>query len=181
MLCVRHHGARKDGLNARETSDRPDPRHVVIVPDRPAHVAQRAHHHSEREDEPELGLVDALVALRHPDDPPVVERPGGDYSEDDPDEAPEVCQALVVTNVNVNVNVRNDSQSGTPRELREGGTHDLAGIEAVGHGEDCGRARRDETCRDVAGISEIRKRRAPLTSRRTQKHRRNRHAHECKP
>ena len=80
--------------DARETRNRADPRHMVVISDRPAHVAQRAHEHGEREDEPELGLVDALVALRHPDDPPVVERAGGDDGEEDPDEASEVCQAL---------------------------------------------------------------------------------------
>ena len=80
--------------DARKTRDRADPRHMVVISDCPAHVAQRAHEHGECKDEPELGLVDALVALRHPDDPPVVERAGGDDGEEDPDEASEVCQAL---------------------------------------------------------------------------------------
>ena len=71
---------------------------MVVAADRPAHVAEHAKQHVEHEDEPELGLVDASVAPRHPDNPPVVERARGDQGEGDPDDGSDVCQALPVKN-----------------------------------------------------------------------------------
>ena len=71
---------------------------MAVVPNRPPHIAKHAKQHAEHEDEPELGLVDASVASRHPDDPPVVERARGDQGEDDPNDGSDVCQALPVKN-----------------------------------------------------------------------------------
>ena len=87
-----------DGTDVRETRNRADPRHMAVVPDCPAHIAKHAKQHAEHEDEPELRLVHASVAPRHPDDPPVVERARGDQGEGDPNDRSDVRQALPVKN-----------------------------------------------------------------------------------
>ena len=73
---------------------------MVVITDGPANIAEHTDEHAEDcEDEPELGLVHAAVVLSHPDDAPVVEGAGKNHREGDPNEARQVCEALVVNSV----------------------------------------------------------------------------------
>ena len=83
--------------DVRYAGNSSDPRHAVIIPDSPAYVPKHAEERAgyEDEDKPVLWLVDSSVVLGHPDYAPVVEPPGDEQREDDPDEGSEICQALV--------------------------------------------------------------------------------------
>ena len=83
--------------DVRDAGNSSDPRHVVIVSDGPSYVPKHAEERAgyEDEDKPVLWFVDSSVVLGHPDDAPVVEPPGDEQREDDPDEGSEICQALV--------------------------------------------------------------------------------------
>ena len=83
--------------DVRDAGNSSDPRHVVIVSDGPSYVSKHAEERAgyEDEDEPVLWLVDSAVVLGHPDDAPVVEPPGDEQREDDPNEGSDICQALV--------------------------------------------------------------------------------------
>ena len=75
--------------------DGPDPWHVMVVSDGPADVPEYANEQAEHEDQPELGLVHPAVALGYADDAPVVERASDEQRKDSPDDARQVCEALV--------------------------------------------------------------------------------------
>ena len=75
--------------------DGPNPRHVVVVSHSPADVSKHTYEQAEHEDEPELGLVHPAVALGYADDAPVVERASDEQRKDSPDDARQVCEALV--------------------------------------------------------------------------------------
>ena len=73
----------KEGRDVHYACDRSDPRHLVVVSNRPAYVAKHAEQHRLRQDKPERRLVDASIALGHPDDPPVAERTSHDETKDE--------------------------------------------------------------------------------------------------
>ena len=83
-----------EGRDVREACDRSDPGHMAVVADCPAQVAKCPKQQAEHEKESELGLIDAPVASGHPNDPPVAERTSSDHCEDNPDDAPNVSEAL---------------------------------------------------------------------------------------
>ena len=77
-------------MDVRDACDGSYPGHTVVVSDSPAHIPKHAEEHAEHEDESILRLIDTAVALRHPDDAPVVERSSDEHREDDPDNAAQV-------------------------------------------------------------------------------------------
>ena len=83
QLC----GKRRMAKDVRDACNGSYPRHAVVVSNSPAHITKHAEEHAEHKDESILGLIDTAVALRHPDDAPVVERSGDEHREDDPDDA----------------------------------------------------------------------------------------------
>ena len=84
---------------------------MVIVPDCPADVPKHAEEHAGHEDESVLGLIPPAVVSRHPEDDRVVERPGDNQCKDDPDERPNVRQALVKDRHGDERRVRHERQS----------------------------------------------------------------------
>ena len=86
QLC----GKRRMAKDVHDACDSSYPGHAMVVSDGPAHISKHSKEHAEHKDEPIFRLVDAVVPLRHPDDAPVVERPGHEHREDDPDDAAQV-------------------------------------------------------------------------------------------
>ena len=110
----------------------------MVITDGPANIAEHTDEHAEDcEDEPELGLVHAAVVLSHPDDAPVVEGAGKNHREGDPNEARQVCEALVVhVGSGEQVSWGHDSEAVRGGEIGRG-TYILGCVEAVLEGEDC--------------------------------------------
>ena len=93
---IRH----RKGRDVRETCDCSNPGHVAVVSDCPAHVSTRADEQADHKDKPKLGLIDAAVSSRHPDDPPVSEGTSNNDSNDTSDETGQMGQTLEnVTNM----------------------------------------------------------------------------------
>ena len=66
-----------------------DPRHVVLVSNRPAYECEKAEEHTWHENKPEFGLVDPMIPLRHPDDDAVIDYSGASRK-DNPDKTSQV-------------------------------------------------------------------------------------------
>ena len=104
-------------VDIRYACDGADPGHVVVVPDCPSHVPEHGEEHAGHEDETILRLVDPAVVQGHPDDDPVVERPGDEQREHDPYERSKVCQALVEERHGDKLGVRGKGQGSGNAQL----------------------------------------------------------------
>ena len=80
----------REKWDVRKACDGSDPGYMTVVSDRPAYVAKCLKQYAKHEDDAVLRLVDALVAPRHRDDPPVAEGTDGHHRNDDPDKASDV-------------------------------------------------------------------------------------------
>ena len=120
---------------------------MVVVSDGPANISEHDNENAEDcEDEPEIGIVNSAVPLGQKEDDKVVEGAGKKHSEGDPNEACQVCEALVVNSVS-----GEEVSWGHDSEAVRGGkfgrvTHILGRVEAVLEGEDRGCAQRDHVC-----------------------------------
>ena len=73
---------------------------MVVGSDCPACEPKQAEKHGEHKYEPRFGLVDPAVALRYPDDYPVIEWPGNKPANNNAHKASEMRETLFDTDVN---------------------------------------------------------------------------------